>query len=82
VGAQVYDFEGVPRRLMACIQDQVTALPPGQRVIGTKPVLPLIAALRYGDLATDGEAHPNMAALYRKGLIERAGAGVRFPMRS
>jgi len=75
VGAQVYDFEGVPRRLMAWHQDQVTALPPGAEVIGTSPFC-RYAALRYGDLALTVQAHPEYGRAFIEGLIETRGRGV------
>ena len=75
VGPQEYDFQGVPRRLMAWHQDQVTDLPPGAEVIAQSPFCPY-AALRYGAHVLTIQAHPEFGPGIVGGLIETRAPGV------
>ena len=55
--------------IQAFHQDQVTALPPGARVLASSDFCPY-AALAYGDQALTFQGHPEFAADYMAALIE------------
>jgi GMP synthase-like glutamine amidotransferase len=75
VGPQTYDFEGDTVTLNAWHQDQVTALPPEARVVGTNAFC-ANAALVYGDTVFTVQAHPEFKDGFVKGLMETRGRGV------
>ncbi len=75
VGAQDYDFDGETLRLNAWHRDQVTAAPPGARVIASNPFCE-IAGLLYDTRALTVQAHPEFRPEFVAGLMETRGKGV------
>lgn len=75
VGAQDYDFGGVPVTLNAWHQDQVAVLPPGAQVAGRNAFCDN-AALIYGDRAFTVQAHPEFGDAFVQGLMETRAKGV------
>lgn len=74
VGPTEYDFEGETIRMNAWHQDQVTALPPGARVIGRNAFCET-AALSYSDWGFSVQAHPEFDDGFVRGLIDTRGRG-------
>ena len=75
VGAQDYDFGGQPMTLNAWHRDQVTAVPPGARVIASNDFCQN-AALLYDDWALSVQAHPEYRADFIVGLMQVRGKGL------
>ncbi|MDB6178618.1 type 1 glutamine amidotransferase [Paracoccus sp. Z330] len=75
VGAQDYDFDGVPVTLNAWHQDQVVSLPEGARVAGRNAFC-ANAALIYGDRAYTIQAHPEFDDTVVQGLMDTRAKGV------
>jgi GMP synthase-like glutamine amidotransferase len=75
VGATDYDFAGEQITLNAWHRDQVTALPPGARVVATNEFC-ANAALLYDDRAFTVQAHPEFRADFVDGLMKTRGKGV------
>lgn len=74
VGPTDYDFEGESVRMNAWHQDQITALPPGAKVVGSSDFCGA-AALSYGDWGYSVQAHPEFDDAFVRGLIETRGRG-------
>ncbi|MFN6976631.1 MAG: type 1 glutamine amidotransferase [Gemmobacter sp.] len=75
VGPTVYDFEGEAVTLNAWHQDQVTALPPGARIVARGPMCDY-AALAYDDRALTIQAHPEFSRDFIEGLMQTRGRGL------
>lgn len=75
VGRQVYDWGGEALHLNAWHQDQVTALPPGARVLASSDSC-AHAALAFGDHILTVQAHPEFGHDFIAGLIESRGPGI------
>ncbi|MDN5788369.1 type 1 glutamine amidotransferase [Pseudorhodobacter sp.] len=75
VGATEYDFGGKPIRMNAWHQDQVVAIPPDAKVIGTNAFCKN-AALLYGDRVLTVQAHPEIRNDYLDGLMVARGPGI------
>ena len=56
-------------RILNSHQDQVTALPPGARVIATNRHCP-VSALALGDRVAGFQGHPEFSPAYARGLME------------
>lgn len=78
IGATEYEIEGRPVTLNAWHQDQVTALPPGARVVGSSDFCKN-AALLYGDHIWTIQPHPEFESTYIDGLIDQRSKGVVPP---
>lgn len=75
VGRTEYMMEGKPVALNAWHQDQVVALPPGARVVGSSDFC-ANAMLAYGDTIWTVQPHPEFGADFIDGLIRTRGKGV------
>jgi GMP synthase-like glutamine amidotransferase len=62
---------GSPIALPASHQDQVTALPPGARVLGGNAFCPNGLLVYEGDDAISIQAHPEFSAEFAKALLDR-----------
>lgn len=78
IGATEYEIEGRPVTLNAWHQDQVTALPPGAKVVGSSDFCKN-AALLYGDHIWTIQPHPEFESTYIDGLIDQRSKGVVPP---
>ncbi len=75
VGRTTYDMEGATLDLNAWHQDQVVALPPEAKVIGSNDFC-ANAALLYGNRAYSIQPHPEFTARMIEQLITHRGPGV------
>lgn len=75
VGPTEYDFGGETVKLNAWHQDQVTALPPGARVVATSPFCQY-AGLAYGKTGYSVQPHPEFGDGFVGDLIDARGRGV------
>lgn len=75
-GRKEYAFEGLGTiALNAWHQDQVTAVPPGARVVGSNDFC-ANAALVYGDAILTVQPHPEIRNPYLEGLLDVRAPGV------
>lgn len=75
VGPTEYDFDGQRLTMNAWHQDQVTAPPPGAKVIASSPFCQY-AGLAYDDRGLSVQAHPEFGDAFVAGLIDTRGRGV------
>lgn len=75
VGPTTYDFGGERFTLNAWHRDQVTAAPPGARVVGSSDFC-RNAALLYGDRMFTVQAHPEFRNDFVDGLMRTRGPGL------
>ena len=75
VGATAYDFGGETLRLNAWHRDQVVAVPPDARVVGTNDFC-INAALVYDDRGFTVQAHPEFRPDFIDGLMRTRGPGL------
>ncbi len=75
IGPATYDFGGEPLTLSSWHQDQVTAPPPGARILAGNDFC-RYAALGYGDWGFSVQAHPEYDGAFIGGLIEHRGRGL------
>ncbi|MFZ5963374.1 type 1 glutamine amidotransferase [Thalassococcus sp. BH17M4-6] len=75
IGPTAYDLDGRTVTLNAWHQDQVTALPPGAKVIGHSDFC-ANAALLYPGRAISVQPHPEYDDAFIQGLIDHRGRGV------
>ena len=75
MGRTTYDMEGATLDLNAWHQDQVVALPPEAKVIGSNDFC-ANAALLYGNRAYSIQPHPEFTARMIEQLITHRGPGV------
>ncbi len=75
VGPQTYEVEGRPMTVNAWHQDQVTAPPPGARVIASNDFC-RYAGFAYGDLGWSVQPHPEFQDDFVRGLMHTRAVGV------
>lgn len=80
VGRTIYHFEGGDRALNAWHQDQITALPPGARVLASSDRC-AYAALAYGDTIYTIQPHPEFDRREVAGLLRVKGDILDAPTR-